>query len=162
MDTRLVLKPFIGNCNRANFTLQFLLLCTCSANKLQQANQIRQYHVYNLDRLARNDICIPYLFAELLATFFDFGIFTSSASLTLKLTVASLCNMLRHLDVVITGVRTTGPRRTQVKKVNKSIHFSTQSIESQSLTQPSLRNLWSFLSIFKKTKCFYSLRQLLS
>ena len=39
------------------------------------------------------------LFVELLETFFDFGIFTSSSLLTLKLTVASLCNMLRHLDV---------------------------------------------------------------
>ena len=42
---------------------------------------------------------MPCLFVELLETFFDFGIFTSSSLLTLKLTVASLCNMLRHLDV---------------------------------------------------------------
>ena len=42
--------------------------------------------------------CIPCLL-ELLATFFYFGIFTSSSSCTLKLTVASLCNTLRHLDV---------------------------------------------------------------
>ena len=29
--------------------------------------------------------------------------------------------------LALTGVQTTGPRRTQVKKVNKAIHFSMQS-----------------------------------
>jgi len=39
---RLVLTPFIGNCNTANFTLQLFLLF---ANKFHQANQISQYPV---------------------------------------------------------------------------------------------------------------------
>ena len=42
--------------------------------------------------------CTPCLL-ELIATFFYFGIFTSSSSCTLKLTVAPLCNTLSHLDV---------------------------------------------------------------
>ena len=37
---------------------------------------------------------IPCLFVKLLGTFFDFGIFTSSSLLTLKLTVASLCYVI--------------------------------------------------------------------
>ena len=65
-----------------------------------QTNFIKQIRSDNTLFIIRIDSQEITYHAYLLTTFFfNFGIFTSSSSRTLKLTAGSLCNTLRHLDV---------------------------------------------------------------
>ena len=64
--TLIILKPFIGNSNRANFTLFLLIvICFCMHVQTNFIKEIRSGNTMFIIRVDSKKNTVPYLFVEL-------------------------------------------------------------------------------------------------